>query len=533
MAEKTSVTKAYGSARLAREKAEKILNGTAGRGGLESAWLRIQGRYADRNKPGYFNKQITEEYNLIKIDYEKTAKEYQDALALETKYKEELDAVAKKENKTKIVQDAADKLAKAKAEKAKADSVVPSRGQEQATAAATAVTDAQAAYDEAKGQSSTSTSNKPTTPQEDYAGYTLDPSTGAVYGPGVEGQNGLQGLFVPMPDSKGNVVNQFVTSSNRAVEGFLKQYQGPGQLEQLKKKLLDSGYIKQSQFSGTAWLSGLVDMFKNYSSDYLYKIKFENATDVPGIDVFMTQKKPGSGTGGIPVRVITTRGEAKTLLDGYMSDLIGRPSTAEEESVFYEQLHKAENKATRTTVGGTITGSVLTEADRLMIAAKVARKTLRGSNVDELLKSNIGSTVALDIASMQKYAAKYGIDMTPAEALKRVADGIGQENYAAKQQERLRQLSMTLHPYLKEHIAAGGTVQDVADAYAYTKSTKLGVAIPTSTKDKDIMKAIASGKTIADFDRELQADPLWRRTDEARKLSSDFTSTMLKTFGLG
>lgn len=378
----------------------------------------------------------------------------------------------------------------------------------------------------------TNTDGKPSTPQEDYAGYTLD-STGAVYGPGVEGQNGLQGLFVPMPDSKGQIVNQFVNSSNKAIEGFLKQYQGPGQIEQLKKKLLDSGYIKQSQLSGTAWLSGLVDMFKNYSSDYLYKIKFEGATDVPGIDVFMTQKKPGSGTGSTPYRVITTRGDAKKLLDGYMSDLVGRPSSTEEESAFYEQLHKAENKAVKYSSAGMTTGSVLTEADRLMIAAKVARKTIRGSNVDELLKSNIGSTVALDIAAMQKYAAKYGIDMTPAEALKRVADGIGQENYAAKQQERLRQLSMTLHPYLKEHIAAGGTVADVADVYANSKLYKLGVAVPSSTKDKDVMNAIANGKTIADFERELQSDPLWRRTDEARKLSTDFTSTMLKTFGLG
>jgi phosphoserine phosphatase len=134
---------------------------------------------------------------------------------------------------------------------------------------------------------------------------------------------------------------------------------------------------------------------------------------------------------------------------------------------------------------------------------------------------------------MQKYAARYGIDMTPAEALKRVADGIGQENYAAKQQERLRQLSMTVHPYLKEHIAAGGTVEDVANVYANSKLYKLGVAVPTATKDRDVMNAIASGKTVADFERELQADPLWRRTDEARKLSADFTSTMLKTFGLG
>ena len=83
------------------------------------------------------------------------------------------------------------------------------------------------------------------------------------------------------------------------------------------------------------------------------------------------------------------------------------------------------------------------------------------------------------------------------------------------------------------HIQFANNYEHESDAYAYAKSSKLGVAIPTSTKDKDIMKAIASGKTIADFDRELQADPLWRRTDEARKLASDFTSTMLKTFGLG
>jgi hypothetical protein len=376
------------------------------------------------------------------------------------------------------------------------------------------------------------TNGKQSTPQEYYAGYTLD-SNGAVYGPDVDGQNGVQGIFVPMPDSKGQIVNQFVDSSNKAIEGFLKQYQGPGQIQRLKEKLLASGYIKQSQLSGTAWLSGLVDMFKNYSSDYLYKIKFEGATDVPGIDVFMTQKKPSSGTGGIPVRVITTRGEAKTLLDGYMSDLIGRPSTAEEESVFYEQLHKAENKATRTTVGGTTTGSVLTEADRLTIAAKVARKTLRGSNVDELLKSNIGSTVALDIAAMQKYAAKYGIQMTAAEALKRVADGIGQENYAAKQQERLKLVAKQLHPKLAAHIDAGGTVEDIADQYAYAKSRKLGIAVPVSTTDTDVMNAVNSGISVSDFNIEMQKKPEWRKTDEARNMASDFTSTMLKTFGLG
>lgn len=528
---------AYGSARLARIAAEKLLKGTAGRGGLESSWLRAQERYADRNKPGYFTQQIIDEYNSIKTGYEKTAKEYKDALALETKYKKQYDDFVEKENKTKVAKDTVDKLekdlAKAKAQKVEADSLVPSRGQQQATDAATAVTNAQNALDEAKGQSNTTvTNNKPPTPQDDYAGYTLD-KTGTVYGPsGVDGQSGVAGFFVPARDANGNLANQFVTSSNKAIELFLKGYQGPGQLDALKKKLVASGYVKSSQLTGTAWLSGLVDMLGAYSGDYLQKIKFEGAKDVPGIDVFMAQKKPGSGTGGTSYRVITTRGDAKKLLNDYLNDLIGSPATAEEESAFYTALNKAENKASVTTVGGTTTGKVLTDSDRLVLAATVARKRLRGTNVDELLSSNIGSTVATDIASIQKYAARYGIQMTAAEALNRVADGIGQKDYTVKQQERLRLMAKQLHPRLAAHIDAGGTVEDIADQYAYAKSKKLGIAVPMSTTDADVMNAVNSGISVSDFNIEMQKKPEWRMTEEARGIADNFTNTMLKTFGL-
>ena len=530
---------AYGSARTARIKAENLLKGTGGRGGLESGWLRAQEMYADRNKPGYFTEYIIDEYNRLKTAYEKTAKEYQNALALETKYKKESDLFIEKQNKTKVAKDTLDKLekalARAKAQKIEADSLVPSRGQQQATDAATAVTNAQRAYDEAKGQSNTPTPtpNKSTTPQEDYAGYTLDKS-GTVYGPsGVDGQSGVAGYFVPARDANGNLTNQFVTSSNKAIELFLKGYQGAGQLDALKKKLVASGYVKSSEVSGgTAWLSGLVDMLGAYSGDYLQKIKFEGATDVPGIDVFMTQKKPGSGSGGTAYRVITTRGDAKKLLNDYLNDLVGSPATVEEESAFYSELNKAENKAVRVSSAGMTTGSVLTDADRLTIAAKVARKRLRGTNVDELLSSNIGSTVATDIASMQKYAARYGIQMTAAEALKRVADGIGQENYVAKQQERLKLVAKQLYPNLVTHIDAGGTVEDIADQYAFAKSRKLGVAVPVSTVDKDVMDAVNKGISVSDFNIEMQKKPEWRMTDEARGIANDFTNTMLKTFGL-
>jgi hypothetical protein len=373
---------------------------------------------------------------------------------------------------------------------------------------------------------------KPLTPQDDYAGFTLDRS-GAVFGPsGVEGQNGVGGIFVPARDANGNLGNQFVTSSNKAIELFLKGYQGPGQLDALKKKLVSSGYIKSSQLNGTAWLDGLVDMLSAYSGDYLQKIKFEGATDVPGIDVFMSQKRAGSDAGGTPYRVITTRGDAKKLLNNYLNDLIGSPATAEEQSAFYAELNKAENKATVTTVGGTTTGSVLQDSDRLIIATKIARKRLRGTNVDELLGSNIGSTVASDIASIQRYAAQYGIQMTAAEALKRVADGIGQKDYTAKQQERLRLMAKQLHPKLASHIDAGGTVKDIADEYAYAKSRKLGVPVPMSTTDADVMNAVNSGMSVSDFNIAMQQKPEWRMTEEARGIADNFTNTMLKTFGL-
>jgi hypothetical protein len=375
--------------------------------------------------------------------------------------------------------------------------------------------------------------SKPITAQEDYAGFTLD-RTGAVFGPsGVEGQSGVGGIFVPTKGADGKLGNQFVTSSNKAIELFLKDYQGVGQLDSLKKRLVASGYIKQSELAGTAWLSGLVDMLAAYSGDYLQKIKFEGATDLPDINVFMSKKKVGSGTGTTPYRVITTRGDAKKLLNEYLNNLIGEPATPEEEAAFYDELNKAESKAKVTTIGGTTSGSVLDESDRLVIAAKIARKRLRGSNVDELLKSNIGSTVALDISAMQKYAARYGIQMTAAEALKRVADGIGQDNYAAKQQERLKLVAKQLHPNLATHIDAGGTVEDIADQYAYAKARKLGIAIPVSTTDADVMNAVNSGMSVSDFNMAMQKKPEWRRTDEARNMASDFTSTMLKTFGLG
>ena len=507
----------YPQYRAASEKAQELRNrlyGYEGRRdvGLAAAMDRVA---ADKGED-------SAEFKQLKAQFDTLQKEYEAASAQADAMRKEIDA--------KDTQAATDK---AEAEKKKTTSKDVNLLIQQRDSLKR-----QNKIEEAKAkQAQIDLIKRPDTKTTDADGNIADKPLFADYtlnGDGtVTSQKGQAGVFVDTPDAKGNIVPTFYGSKASARDAFLKQYQGEGGVEGLKKQLLASKWISNKQLNDGTWVQGLDDMLVAYSYKTVSDIKYGGAKQSSGYKTFLAQQK-GSGSGGSKsYRVITTRGDAKKLLDGYMSDLVGRPSTPEEEAAFYDQLHAAENKATMTTVGGTTTGSVLEDADRLMIAAKVARKTLRGTNVDELLKSNIGSTVATDIAAMQEYAAKYGIDMTPAEALKRVADGIGQKDYVAKQEERLRQLAMTVHPYLKDHIAAGGTVKDVADIYAYSKLNKLGVAVPTSTKDKDVMNAIASGKTVSDFERDLQADPLWRKTDEARKMTADFASTMLKTFGLG
>jgi len=507
----------YPQYRAAIEKAQELRNRLYGLQGRTETGL---GAAMDRVAAA--KGEDSTEFKQLKAQFDSLQKEYEAASAQADAMRTQIDA--------KDVQAEADKVTAKKKETTSRDVNLLIQQRDSLKR--------QNKIEEAKAkQAQIDLIKRPETKTTDADGNIVDKLLYDDYTLGVDGaitnEKGVVSYFVGTPDAKGEIAQTPFTSLAKARDVFLKNYAAPGKIAELQKQLLASGYIKESDIKDKTWISGVDDLIRNYTFQSVSDVKYGGVKEPLSLTSFLAQKKTSTGTGGKRYKTITTRGDAKKLLDGYMTDLIGRPATKEEESSFYDQLHVAENKAIRTISGGVDTGTNLDEADRLMIAAKVARKTLRGSNVDELLKSNVGSTVARDIASMQKYAAEYGIDMTPAEALQRISNGIGQKDYVAKQEERLRQLAMTVHPYLKDHIAAGGTVKDVADVYAFTKANKLGVAVPTSTKDKDIMAAVASGKTVTDFERELQANPLWRKTDEARRMASDFTSTMLKTFGLG
>lgn len=357
-----------------------------------------------------------------------------------------------------------------------------------------------------------------------------------IDGTGQVVQNGKPVIFVETKDAAGNTVATPYTTYASARDAFLKQYATPEAIKSLQARMLSAGYIKQSDIADGTWASkGVDDLLLAYTIKSVSDVKYGGLKEPMGLSNFLNIKKVGGGTGGGPSKyqIITTRGDAKKKLDEYLTDLIGRVSTPEEEEEFYNKLHAKEGKAVQVTNNGVTSGSVMTEADRLVIAANVVRKSLVGTNVDEILKSSKGSQVSIDIAKLQSVAADYGVPMTAAEALKYVSAGLGQQDYLKKQEERIKLVAKQLNPTLAAHIDAGGTVKDIADVYGLAKSTKLGNIVTDSTYDKDVMDAVTKGVSLADFERQLQKKPEWRTTEEAHKVANDFANTILKSFGFG
>lgn len=371
----------------------------------------------------------------------------------------------------------------------------------------------------------------------DYNIYT--DTAGNTY---VTGTGSTKEFFVVPPKVAGDAINAPVADINVARNKLIEEFGGT---EQLKVAL------KQAGFNSGNFYNDANGFLRAYSVQSMQSyIDGKGKGTLPTFSDAAKAIAAQNAAGATKTRIeqnFTDRGGADRYINVYMMDMVGRPATPEEKAAFYTSLNAAESKTrTATTTvadgqGGYRTvksvGSNITDTDRMLIATNVVKKSLKGiTNVDEVLSGAKGSRIATDIAAIQKAANDYGLPMDSMTAFKYVSSGLGQADLVAKQTERMRQTAMTMYTNLTDHLKAGGTVKDIAEQYAYIKSRKLGVTVADATQDKDVMAALTGKdglKSQADFMREMQANPLWRKTEEAHNIAADFTNTILQSFGFG
>ena len=361
----------------------------------------------------------------------------------------------------------------------------------------------------------------------DYLVYT--DKSGHTY---MSGTDAVGEQFLIPPTKKGEAAG--VTTDINTARSALEA--ASGGRAALEKALNAAGYTGD-------YYSNINSAIRRYSVDTLQAYQdSKGATLFPDYKTFINSLPSAAGSKKTRVdQSFTDRAGADRDINSTMMDLIGAPATKEQKDAYYLALNKAEKTAKTATTsvsdgaGGyknvVAVGNALSEADRTLIAANVARKSLSGMDVDALLAT--GSKAATDIQELQQYAGKYGISLTAGDALKYIAAGFGQKDYLAKQEERIRQTAITLHPQLKEHFLAGGTYKDIADQFKYAKQKKLGVVIDDANNDKDITNAVAKGMSINDFNTSLQSHPDWAKSPEANNIVDGFIDKIAKSWGLG
>lgn len=368
----------------------------------------------------------------------------------------------------------------------------------------------------------------------DYNIYT--DTAGNTY---VTGTGSTKEFFVVPPKIAGGTINAPVADINIARNKLIEEFGGT---EQLKVAL------KQAGFNSGNFYNDANGFLRAYSVQSMQAyIDGKGKGSLPTFAQAAKSIAAQNLAGATKTRIeqnFTDRVGADRYINVYMMDMIGRPATAEEKIAFYKSLNAAESKTrTATTTvadgqGGYKTvksvGSSLTDTDRLLLATGVIKKSLKGvTNIDDILSGKKGSKIATDISGLRRVANDYGLPLDSMSAFKYALDGLGQTDLIAKQTERLKQLAIQMYPTLKDHILGGGTVKDVADQYAYARSQKLGVVIKDSTQDKKVMKAVTSGQTLVDWDKEMQGEEAWGKTPEAHNIAADFTKTFLSAFGFG
>ena len=371
--------------------------------------------------------------------------------------------------------------------------------------------------------------------------WTLRSVEGYIDPNGVEQTNSEEVFLYVDKDGSYDVLN-IDEIVNRYEQVYSRQ---PGGLQAFKKRLWQAGQLTDQEYKSTSsgvFKNAIVNAARDHSSTIASNYANANAKFEP-IDSFLVANKEQSAGPEI-ARQLTDPKQAVQDLNIFTQDYLSRTATLEEQKEYKKLLRAEEISAYQkrvTTKTGNVTsidyiGGVLDQEDYMRIMGKVLKKSIAGTDVDQLLTGT--GTLAQNVSAIREYASEMGIKMDGKEALNYATSNLKSGNIkninnidSVKLQ--IKEMAKYLYPSLAAGIDAGVTPGKIGrEVGSYMEEELEQPAGTYGIFNSEVADYVANGTPRSVIKAAQRKKAAFAGTDKASNEATDYLNTILKSFGL-
>ncbi|CAB4177263.1 hypothetical protein UFOVP999_14 [uncultured Caudovirales phage] len=358
---------------------------------------------------------------------------------------------------------------------------------------------------------------------------------------GVEQTNSEEVFLYVDKDGSYDVLN-IDEIVNRYEQVYSRQ---PGGLQAFKKRLWQAGQLTDQEYKSTSsgvFKNAIVNAARDHSSTIASNYANANAKFEP-IDSFLVANKEQSAGPEIN-RKLTDPKQAVQDLNIFTQDYLSRTATLEEQKEYKKLLRAEEISAYQkrvTTKTGNVTstdyiGDVLNQEDYMRIMGKVLKKSIAGTDVDQLLTGT--GTLAQNVSAIREYASEMGIKMDGKEALNYATSNLKSGdmkniNNIDSVKLQIKEMAKYLYPSLAAGIDAGVTPGRIGrEVGGYIEDELEQPAGTYGIFNSEVADFVAKGTPQNEIRAAQRKKKEFAGTDKAINEATNYLDTMLKSFGV-
>ena len=316
-------------------------------------------------------------------------------------------------------------------------------------------------------------------------------------------------------------------------------------MQAFKKRLWQARQLTDQEYKSTSsgvFKNAIVNAARDHSSTIASNYANANAKFEP-IDSFLVANKEQSAGPEIN-RKLTDPKQAVQDLNIFTQDYLSRTATLEEQKEYKKLLRAEEISAYQkrvTTKTGNVTstdyiGDVLNQEDYMRIMGKVLKKSIAGTDVDQLLSGT--GTLAQNVSAIREYASEMGIKMDGQEALNYATSNLKSGNMknvnnidSVKLQ--IKEMAKYLYPSLAAGIDAGITPGRIGrEVGSYIEDELEQPAGTYGIFNPEVADFVAKGTPQSEIRAAQRKKAEFARTDKASNEATNYLNAMLTSFGV-